>query len=90
MTRGFYEVLSVTLIGYNGEKTEVDLALGFPLFQRTESRNPNIEAPHPIQKSCKDRWIEYFNKVEQKAAEAYQGRIRATHWTDAKFKYKYI
>lgn len=90
MNEGWYILLAVTLIGYNGEREEVDLSLAFPMFQRTELRNPNIEAQHPIQKSCKDRWLEYFNKVEQKAAETYNGRIEATHWKDAKFKYKYI
>lgn len=89
MKQGWYILLAVTLTGYNGETMEVDLEKKFPMFHRTESRNPNIDNPLAKQ-SCKDRWIKYFNEVEQRSASQYPIVVKPTHWIDARFKYKYV
>ena len=87
MNEGWYILLAVTLIGYNGEKQEVDLTAGYPVWHRTVHEYPNAENPHRND-SCKDRWLKVFNEKEKSAESTYGGRYKATHWIDAKFKFK--
>lgn len=85
--QGFYIVTSVVLSDYNGRKCEVDLEAGFPIWKRTSALNPNVE--HPEKKdNPRDKWINYFNAVERRAAEEWG--LEATQWIKAKFKYNYI
>lgn len=87
MDKGWYILLAVTLIGYDGEREEVDLEAGYPLWQRTVQGYPNAENPR-ANNSCKDRWLKVFNDAEAEAERSYPGRFERTHWIDAKFKYK--
>lgn len=87
MRDGWYILLAVTLIGYDGERQEVDLEAGYPIWQRTVHGYPNDNNP-TSHNSCKDRWLKIFNDAEKVAELNYPGRIKATHWVDAKFKYK--
>ena len=87
MTQGFYIVTSVVLSDYNSRQCEVDLESGFPIWERTSALNPNVE--HPEKKdNPRDKWINYFNAVERRAAEAFH--MQPTQWIKANFKYKYI
>ncbi len=86
MTQGFYIVTSVVLQDYSGRKCEVDLELGFPIWERTSTLNPNIEYPER-KDNPRYKWINYFNAVERRAAKEWG--LEATKWIKANFKYIY-
>lgn len=52
-----YEIQSVTLIGYGGERREMDVRKKFSLLERICSVNPNYDRTQRI----KDEWLKKFN-----------------------------
>lgn len=85
-----YEILSLTLIGYDGERREIDVRESFSLIECICYVNPNFDRTGKI----KDEWLKKFNelrKQEEKFLKILRfGGIRDILWVDINFKFKMI
>lgn len=85
---GRYEILAITLIGYDGERRDIDVRKRHSIIERTCSANPNYERRGTV----KDRWLKAYNKaqrLEHDLLKKINVRSRDVLWTDIKFKLKY-
>ena len=85
-----YEIQSVTLIGYGGERREMDVRKEFSLFERVCNVNPNYDRTQRI----KDAWLQRFNELRKKEEELCRilrlGGIRNILWVDINFKCRMV